>query len=301
MGQVGIRLANVALFVVSCALVANVINQVAGAMLLPDRPPALNAQTPTAAPNRPWSDRQQILDRNLFDAHVATIELPPEPEPEEDLQETRLPLKLLGTIASSERVAASAAIEDEKTRKHQVVQVDDAILGHSGVTVLRIERGRVVLQNGDRREELTLEDDIHVAAAPSRPDPTPRSRRSSRRTSQSVKDRLDALAEEGGGRSPAAIFTQARILPKYEDGEMVGIQLSKIEPDSFYEKVGLQDGDVVQELNGIKIDNPSASRELLEAFSRAESLEATVISADGTPRQISADPALLSELSGMLK
>ena len=82
---------------------------------------------------------------------------------------------------------------------------------------------------------------------------------------------------------------------------MVGIQLSKIEADSFYERVGLQDGDVVKELNGIQINSPSASKELLEAFARAEELKATVIGPDGTERQISADAAAMGELSGLLR
>jgi len=304
MGQVGIRLANVAIFVLTCSLVANVVNQVAGAMLIPDRPDTLATREAPAARARPWEERQAILDRNLFDAQVASIELPPEPEPEEQLQETRLPLKLLGTIASHDPVAASAAIEDEKTRKHEVVKVGDALSTHSGVTVLRIERGRVVLQNGARREELTLDEDITFAAAPvSRVTPKRRAanRRSRAARAPSVRNRLESLAEEGGDRSPAAIFSQARILPKYENGEMVGIQLSKIEADSFYERVGLQDGDVVKELNGIQINSPSASKELLEAFARAEELKATVIGPDGTERQISADAAAMGELSGLLR
>ena len=56
-------------------------------------------------------------------AQVVTDEVLAEPEPEEDLQRTRLPLRLLGTVASDDQVVASAAIENTQDRLHQVVRV----------------------------------------------------------------------------------------------------------------------------------------------------------------------------------
>jgi general secretion pathway protein C len=298
MGQLGIRLANVAFFVLSCSVVANVVNQVGGSMLVPDEPVAMPVAEAGLAPQPTWAARRAILDRNLFGAQVVSDQAPP-PEPDEDLQATRLPLRLLGTIASEDPVAASAAIENTTTRKHEVVRVGDTLERNEGVEVIRIERGRVILQNGARREELKLSDQI-VAATKTKSRSQRRTSRRARReqSSSSVRDRLSELAEQGDARSPAAIFSQARILPKYEDGEMVGIELSKIKPDSFYEKVGLEEGDLVTEINGMKIDNPAASKELLEAFTKADALQGKIRKPDGSIVEVSIDAEELQNMMG---
>jgi len=246
-----------------------------------------------------WEDRQVILERNLFGAQVVDAPAPPDPEPDEPMEETRLPLKLLGTIASDDQRVASAAIESNQTRQHEVVKVGDTLTAHAGVSVERIERGRVVLRNDGKREVLTLDEEALGRMASAPPPSSRRSARRSRVARSTVRDRLEELTQDGGPRSPAAIFSQARILPKYEDGSMVGIELSKIKPDSFYEKVGLQEGDIVTSLNGVPIDNPSASKQLLEAFTSADTLSAEVRRADGSMETITADADMLEQLGGM--
>jgi hypothetical protein len=84
--------------------------------------------------------------------------------PEEDLEATKLPLKLLGTATHSDPSLAWAAVQDLKNRNHLVVRVEDRLLEQA--RVVRIERGRIVLENKGRREELALEED---GAPPGRP------------------------------------------------------------------------------------------------------------------------------------
>jgi general secretion pathway protein C len=302
MGLIGIRIANMALFVLSCSLAANVVNQVGGSMLLPERSNVPHFAPAEAAPEHAWASREAILDRNLFGAQVVREEVVVAVvEPEETLQETKLPLKLLGTISSQDQSVASAAIESTASRKHEVVMVGDNLEQHKEVQVARIDRGRVVLQNGAKREELKLDENATPA-----PTTQPASKRASRRrsrrsesSSNSMRDRLQDLADKGGENSPAAIFSGARILPKYEDGEMVGIELSKIKPGSMYEKAGLQDGDVLMELNGVTIDNPSASKQLLDAFTQAKDIELKVRDPSGQTKSMNVPSDILSSIPGM--
>ncbi len=302
MSILGIRVANLLLFTLSCFLVANILNRVASSALTPESRPALRAAEATVQAAQPWSKRKMILDRNLFGAQVITEEVIPEPEPEEELQRTRLPLRLLGTVASEDQVVASAAVENTQDRLHQVVRVGHTLNKFAEVVVVRIDRGRLVLQNGAQREELLLD----PSAGLRKPTVTA-SKRAPRRTSRrrtntptppapSVQDRLADLVQNSGQRSAAAIFSDARILPKLSAGKMAGLELSQIKPDSFFEKIGLKNGDVVTSVNGLLIDDPSAQRQLLEAFTSAEELVADVTSADGTTRQIKADAALLSSM-----
>lgn len=301
MATIGIRLANVVLFVLSCSVAAGVITDVTASAIIPSRVPTPAAVVTEAPSAMRWQDRQVILDRNLFEAQVSGEGIAVEVVETENIEETKLPLKLLGTIASEDQRVASAAIESNNTRTHEVVKVGDNLESHSEVRVERIERGRVVLQNGPRREELRLDEDVAAIVGKS---PPPRqnqrvSRRESRRNRQarsSVRDRLQDLTEEGGPMSPAAIFSQARILPKYENGAMVGIELSKIKEDSFFQKVGLNEGDIVTSLNGIPIDSPSASAQLLQAFTSSENIVADVLDSSGQPRTINVDPSTVPGL-----
>lgn len=286
LGRLGLRFANAVMFVLSCFLVANTVNQVSEAALAPaDAGPGRAVAAPALEP-RSWADRKAILERNLFDVQVAGG-APIEDEPEEiveDLADTSLPLKLLGTIASDDQVIASASIENNRDRSHEVVRVGDKLKSHPTVEVERIGRGHVVLLNGSKREVLKLSEDLEAPAPAAQQASTSRRSRPRREVSRTdPKERLRDLAQSRGA---AAIFSQARILPRYEDGQMVGIQVSKIEPGSLFEEVGLQDGDTITAVNGQPIDNASASKNLLDALRRGEPITPTVQDSSGTTRDI---------------
>ncbi len=296
MSILGIRAANLLLFILSCFLLANIINRVGAFALVPESRPEARSVAPQAQSARSWSERQLILDRNLFGARVVQELTLPEPEAEEELQKTKLPLRLLGTVSSEDQVIATAAIENVQDRLHQVVRVGHSLKKFADVVVARIERGRVVLQNGDHREELLLDQAQPANTRAKRP-----SRRASRRQTPpkrapSVEKRLQQLTNTAGERSASAIFSDARILPKYSSGKMTGIELSQIKSDSFFQKIGLKNGDVVTSINGLVIDDPSAQKELLEAFTTADELVAQVTGANGTTREIKADAAMLGNM-----
>jgi len=104
------------------------------------------------------------------------------------------------------------------------------------------------------------------------------------------------MVSSGAGEGAAAIFNQARILPKYQSGKMEGIELSQIKADSVFEKIGLINGDVITSINGLLIDDPSAQQKLLGAFMGADELVAEVTAADGTTRQVTAEASVLGSL-----
>lgn len=287
---------NSALFALCCWLAAGLINAGIGEWLAgpPSAPAARPQQQASVA--REWSDRQRILDRNLF--QVSTL-LPAaavaaEPEiTEEELEATRLPLKLLGTVAATDQGAAYAAVDDQQNRKQIVVRVNDRLLDKA--TVLRIERRRIVLQNGANREELALdEDDAPIAAR--RPSPSPVSAVATPPGGTDLRDRIRRLSEssfqvdreqvEETMRNPAELFSEARILPKYDNGQMTGVQLSSIKPGSLFEEIGIQNGDTVTQVNGITISSPQDSAALLKELTESTDFTVNVQGADGQTRTL---------------
>lgn len=305
MSRLVIRIANSVLFALCSYLTASAITQVAAEALV--RPPASLGETvaPNRQSSRSWSDRKPILDRNLFGAQIAGDQAPVV-DTVEDLEETKLPLTLLGTANATDPALSNAAIEDNGSKKHQVVRIGDRLDAHRDVEVVAIERKRVILQNGPRREELVLDEEEQPVARSRRttaraPRARPDRRASRSRLSSRLKELREQAAEreDAGGRTPASLFSEARILPKYEDGEMVGIQLSAIKSGSFYEKFGFQDGDVITELNGIRIDNPSASAKLLNELTEAEEFTFEKLGPNG-PEKFTVPADEVSRLLGNL-
>jgi general secretion pathway protein C len=274
-------LANSVFFALCCLFAANTVNAIVGSVLgvAPVVAPTAAAATASASPS--WETRQVILDRNLFNASL----LAPAGGPIEDLEATRLPLTLLGTVAALEPENAWASIEDRESQLTRTVRVNDEL--RPGVQVVRIERKRVVLnENGSPRELLLAEEEgtTVAAAGPAIPIQTMQPRR--RRAMNFVGSRLpegtppestDPSLNNANIRNPATLFSQARILPKYENGQMVGVQVSAIKPGSMFETCGLRNGDVITEMNGIRINSPEESAKIL-----LDLVDAKVINGSGT-------------------
>jgi general secretion pathway protein C len=271
---------------------------------------ASSGPAPAPAAAKQWDDRKVIIDRNLFNAStLAPAAVAQTMDENERYAKSTLPLRLLGTVAAGP--ASWAALERlDGDRKGIVVRVNEDLSRKWGLsaTVLRIERGRVVFVNAGRREELTLEtpsgtfgDDgpgrSYSARAPSATQASPRARRSpAEPAQQGVNGAVQRLAEnrfalprgdvEAAAANPAALFSQARILPKYDEGRMVGVQLNAIRPGSLFAQVGIQDGDTVSQVNGVTVASPEDSQRLLEQFAAGGALRVTVTGRDGQVREL---------------
>jgi general secretion pathway protein C len=244
---------------------------------------------------RDWQSRQVILERNLF--NVSTLAPGPPVDEQVDLEATKLPLRLLGTAAVGDPARSWAAVEDQESREHSVVRIGDTLRGTA--TVERIERRRLVLRNAGRLEELALAEDEDGApaakgrrrvAARGRSDPrrSARSRAAAERVKRLAENRfrVDRTAAAEVADNPASLFSQARILPKYTDGEMVGVQLNAIKAGSLFEQIGIQNGDTITEFNGIRITNQQDSAAVLRELTQATDFQVTVSGADGEERHL---------------
>jgi general secretion pathway protein C len=293
--RLGIWVVNAALFALCCFLSAGLANAWISEWLAARPSGAPVARVGAAEPARAWSDRQAILDRNLFQVSTLLPEKPFEPEmTDEELEATRLPLKLLGTISANDQAAAWAAVEDQQNHKRIIVRVDQLLLDKA--TVIRIERRRIVLQNGAKREELALDDDEAVpgggirqasartAAAPAPPGAGDLRERIKRLSEGSFQVQREDIEE--AVRNPADLFSEARILPKYDNGSMVGVQLSSIKPGSLFEEIGIQNGDTVTQVNGITVTSPQDSAALLKELTSASEFKVNVLGADGQTRSL---------------
>jgi type II secretory pathway component PulC len=59
------------------------------------------------------------------------------------------------------------------------------------------------------------------------------------------------------------------------------------QPGSLFEDIGIQDGDVITEVNGIVISSPQDSAALLRELTQSDQFDVEVLGADGAPRTLS--------------
>jgi type II secretory pathway component PulC len=159
MGRLGIRIANALLVSLCCFQVAGVVNKISADALVPDLQSASAAPPPVATPQRSWEDRAPILARNLFGAQIVGTAPEPEPEVDQDLEETALPVELVGTLLSDVPERSKAAIAERGSSEPEWLHEGEKLTQHQRVKVAKIERGRVILQNGGKREELLLSEE----------------------------------------------------------------------------------------------------------------------------------------------
>ena len=269
--------ANLSLGALACFLLAQSINTVVAAFLASS--PVGTEPAPTDGTAAPGAarDPQIILTRNLFHASTLSPAVGALPAEDEVLEATQLPLTLLGTAAAEVPELSWAAIEDRESQQTLVLRIGDSVRNQAQLR--RIERKRIVLEERGALRELALEEPEGLVSTPA---PSLPALARNRPRGPRVTPPQMAVAPEEGPRSPAQLFSEARILPKYDAGQMVGVQVSAIKPGSLFEKMGIQEGDTITELNGIRIDSPEQSAKILLELTRSDAFTVQVENASGT-------------------
>ena len=279
---------NAGLLVLCCFLIANTANTVFASLLTPAPDTALPAASGLTPAKMSWEDRQVILNRNLFGSKLVTDAVP-DIDPLADLEETGLPLQLVGTLATldPEDPDAVATILDQESKENLSVRIGDS-LRNGAATVQRIERKRIVLLERGELRELSLDEFDRVASR--RPNVRTGKRSARRPARPTVRPRAAAKPAvqkmNRAARRPAEIFSQANMRPKYESGQIVGVEVSAIKPDSKFEEAGLQNGDLITSLNGISIDSPEQSAKLLMELANSDTWTITYKDRDGNERSV---------------
>ncbi len=282
------------LLIVFCAYwTAALLLAAVGTLISGSGPTLREASVAVAAARPTWQERRVILDKNLF--QVSTL-LPDAFEPElpidADLEETRLPLSLIGTIASTVREEARASVRIDREGRVVTVRIGEEVI--DGATVSRIERRRLVLENAGSLEALSLdEDEERPTRASARPAATRqvaarRARPRTPRRAAAPPARPRAPVDDSALRDPAQIASQARFLPRYEDGtgKILGIQVDAVRSGSLLEEIGMRDGDTIVEFNGLEIAGAEDASELLSELADVEEFEVQVVGSDGSTRTL---------------
>lgn len=214
---------------------------------------------------------------------------PPEPEVTEPNQpvvdmnappvKSGLRLKLLGTLVSSLPEWSIASVQDAVTQRTQTYMVGDPI---QGAEVLEIDRTRVIILNGGRREFIDGsggDGAAPVAMAPPPVAPPSGKGPPSKGLGQGIRSMTENEYEVPRAEIDRTLSNlndvamQARIVPAFENGVAEGFKLFSIRPDSIYTKIGVQNGDVIRRINGFELNSPEKALEIYSKLKESSRIE----------------------------
>ena len=224
-----------------------------------------------AEPGDEGVDFSGIVSAKLFGE--ATAE--PPPSSAVTAPETRLNLKLLGTIAASDESIAHAIITDSN-KKTNVFFIEDAVPG--GATLHEVFPDRVILKRGGAYETLRLPKESKGGAA--RTAARPRMPASVGGTGMNPR--------AAGNGSPPPITEIIRPQPYMPNGQLKGYRIYPGRDRRAFAALGLRPGDLVTEINGAKLDNIQSSMDVFRTLGEASQMTVT-IERNGTPMTMNVD------------
>lgn len=231
------------------------------------RPSGIHTQA-----QRSFQEYTVILDRNLFGgrgrmaapASKATT-TPTDTAP----TKPRLNLKLVGT-AVGDMEHTYAIIEELTTKKQDLYRLGDLV---QQATILEITRNRVLIDNRGQRQTL-----VSFQGKPPVPQPLPQAderehpdgEEAMRTGLPKIGDNTwlltrDMLSEQF--ENLHRLLTEARLTPHLNNGQPDGFELTELVKNSFLDRIGLRNGDILKGVNGRKLKGPNdafeAYRQLL--------------------------------------
>lgn len=248
-----------------------------------------------------------IVTRNVF--NLVPQQSAPAPVVAEDLH-----LKLLGTSLLS-RSKPYAIIEDQSGTQ-SLYQVGEDI--PDAGRLISVEPTRAIIDRGGQRVAIEIPATDIPEAGPSRLGvppgilphglgiPTLSRHGAIRRPARPANNDDDdssklELKKLGPGKfeasraqvastmqNPAQLFSQMRALPHFVNGKTDGFSISNVAPGSVFEQLGLQDGDMLTEIDGQPVTNPMQAMGLMQAVQTASSIDLT-LQRGGSPTRVHLD------------
>lgn len=220
-------------------------------------------------------DFNVIMARNLFNSN-GTIPGEEVGNPDQiDLGgapvRTTLPFNLIGTLILRDELHSIATIEDKVANMVYPVRVEDEIPAKA--KIMKIEPRRVIFLNtsNHRREFVDLPENMENL---------PKLGIGSQKTGggniEQVASGQYVIPRGEVDRALSDlnnILTQARAVPNFENGQPAGYKLFQIVPGSIYQKLGIQDGDVVCGFDGQPANDPAAAFEKLSNLKNTSHLD----------------------------
>lgn len=259
-------------------LLAHSLAQLSWHLLLPpDSDPSLTvASTPTGSPqaNPVYEDNTDytaVADWHLFGEIAKAPPKPPPPAPTR-APETRLNLNLVGIFFSDNSRLAVALIAASDNTGVRGYRVGDPLPG--GASLEQVHADRVVLSRNGQLETLSLPKQTAFSTEPPAPNPT-----SSNAEDTEIINASDVVAEfrQRIATQPQTLRDLVQARPFIKNGQFMGFRLLPGLDDQLFEQLGLEPGDVITQINGVRLSDPQQSMTVLREILNADQVAVQVL------------------------
>ena len=181
----------------------------------------------------------------------------------DELEPTKLGLALLGTVSGTGGFDL-AVIEEKNKKKQGLFREGDAV---AAATIIRIMRGMVVLRVDGRDEILKMEEgDQRSEVGGQRPE------------GRGVKNviKVKKADIDDAFKNMGEILAQVRIRPHFSSGKPDGFMVSRIKPGSIFQKMGMQNGDIIQGVDNQPIKSPDEMMKLYNGLKSGSAINLNI-------------------------
>lgn len=283
------------LLVAAAWISARTVNTVLAASIRP-RPQVDLSTLPTTAP-APTAARLEV--ERLYPllglkppkpAEVEAVEVaPPAPKNCSDVRaapvRSSLRAQLVAGVVAERPEWSIASIADLATRETRIYGVGDRF---QGATLLAVEKMRdprdatgagfrvvAVVCNAGQKEYIDFDQSEAAPAAVGFAPPRAGVEEGPAPDAGAVRKLADNQYEipkrviDQSLSNLNTIATQARIVPSFKNGVANGFKLFSIQPGSLYSSIGIENGDVIQRINGYEINSPDKALEIYQKLREA--------------------------------
>ena len=228
------------------------------------------------------SDLNTLADSHLFGE--ASVETAPVVTAVVDAPDTTLSLTLTGILAEGDDGVAGRAIISSNRGQEKTYDVGQALENADGATLHSVYADRVLLNRNGRLETLRLPKELTAsvgrAAAPLLPPAMEQPNGSLRQVISENASRLSDIV---------------RLAPHVQEGQVVGFRVNPGRDRAAFEALGLQPGDIVTDINGTVLDDPSQGLQVFESLGESTQANVTVLR-EGVPQVLVIDTTQLQSL-----
>ncbi len=176
-------------------------------------------------------------------------------------------IRVIGIVFGDQR-GVFAIVEELTGKRQSLYRLHEEIPDLGEVSEIR--RNGMIVRRGNLEELLELAADEKPVTTASGQGAVPASGKPLHR----VVDRREV--EQAMSDLPK-LLTQARAVPNMVNGTLSGFRIDYVAPASFYEKIGIQSGDVLQRVNGVDIRDPSTMFSLLQQLKNERTVKLDMV------------------------
>jgi general secretion pathway protein C len=199
-----------------------------------------------------------------------------------DAPETTLSLTLRGILSKEGDPNGSCIIEGNRGESKTYV-VGQAIDGADGATLHSVYADRVLLDRNGRLETLRLPKELTASTGAPMAAPLPQAAQPASTLREVISENATRLTDI------------IRPAPHVQEGQVVGFRVNPGRDRATFEALGFQSGDVVTDINGTVLDDPSQGLQVFQSLGESTQANVTVLR-DGVPQVIVIDTTQLQRL-----